>query len=193
MTLDWEYLVAVECGDYPVPISSLHTVRLLALIARQRVDHLDTLAEDERNAGSEESGVDSLHLASEESDTEERTETRRERRRDSAVSLPKSLSTSLPLSVHIILFQLLVLNITPPERLMSTHLPDLVGQFYDSHESFPDIAEAELMDADDGDSLADPFSYDPHHRMDKDQQRSPYLSELAELLLFDPNNRRIVT
>jgi hypothetical protein len=50
-TLDWEYLVAVENGDYPVPISSLHTVRQLASIARQRVDHLDTLEEDERDVG----------------------------------------------------------------------------------------------------------------------------------------------
>jgi hypothetical protein len=85
MTLDWEYLVAVECGDYPVPISSLHTVRLLASISRQEVDHLDTLAEDERHAGSEESGVDSLHMSSDESDPEERIERRRERRRESAV------------------------------------------------------------------------------------------------------------
>jgi hypothetical protein len=85
MTLVWEYLVAVEYGDYPVPISSLHTVRLVASIARQDVDHLDTLAEDERDAGSEESGVDSLHMSFDESDPEERTERRRERRRDSAV------------------------------------------------------------------------------------------------------------
>jgi hypothetical protein len=48
MTLDWDYLVSVEYGDYPVPISSLHTVRLLASIARQEVDHLDTLAEDDK-------------------------------------------------------------------------------------------------------------------------------------------------
>ena len=53
MTLDWQYLVAVEYGDYPVPISSLDAVRLLASIARQQVDRLDTLAEDERDAGSE--------------------------------------------------------------------------------------------------------------------------------------------
>jgi hypothetical protein len=33
MTLDWEYLVAVEYGDTPVPLSSLHTIGLLALIA----------------------------------------------------------------------------------------------------------------------------------------------------------------
>ena len=46
LTLGCEYLVAVEYGDYPVPISSLDTVRLLASIARQEVDHLDTLAED---------------------------------------------------------------------------------------------------------------------------------------------------
>jgi hypothetical protein len=51
MTLDWEYLVAVEYGEYPVPISSLHTDLLLASIARQELDHLDTLAEDERDAG----------------------------------------------------------------------------------------------------------------------------------------------
>jgi hypothetical protein len=85
MTLDWECLVAVEHGDYPVPISSLHTVRLLASIARQEVDHLDTLAEDERDAGPEDSGVESLHMSSDESDTEERIERRRERRRDTAV------------------------------------------------------------------------------------------------------------
>jgi hypothetical protein len=85
MTLDWEYLVSVESGDTPVPISSLHTIRLHALIARQDVDDLDTLAEDERDAGSEESGVDSLHMSSDESDTEARIERRRERRRDSAV------------------------------------------------------------------------------------------------------------
>ena len=85
MTLDWDYLVSVEYGDYPVPISSLHTVRLLALIARQEVDHLDTLAEDERDAGSEESGVESLYMSSDESDTKERIERRRQRRRDSAV------------------------------------------------------------------------------------------------------------
>ena len=51
MTLDWEYLVAVEYGDYPVPISSLHTVRQLPSIARQRVDHLDTLEEDDGDVG----------------------------------------------------------------------------------------------------------------------------------------------
>ena len=54
MLLDWDYLVAVEYGDYSVPISPLHTVRLLASIARQEVDHLDTLADDERDAGHEE-------------------------------------------------------------------------------------------------------------------------------------------
>jgi hypothetical protein len=78
-------LVAVEYGDYAVPTSSLHTVRLLALIARQDVDDLDTLAEDERDAGSEKSGVDSLHMSSDESDTEERIEKRLERRRESPV------------------------------------------------------------------------------------------------------------
>jgi hypothetical protein len=88
MTLNLEYLVAVEYGDYRVPISSLHTVRLLASIARQEVDHLVTLAEDERNTGSQESGVESLHMSSDESDTEERIERRRELRRN-------SLSTSL--------------------------------------------------------------------------------------------------
>jgi hypothetical protein len=85
MTVDWECLVAVEYGDYHVPMSSLHTVRLLASIARQERDHLDTLAEDERDAGSEESGVESLHMSSDESDPEKRTERRRERHRDSAV------------------------------------------------------------------------------------------------------------
>ena len=64
MSLDWGYLVAVEYADYPVPISSLHTVRLLASIARQEVDHLDTLAENERDAGSEESGEESLYMSS---------------------------------------------------------------------------------------------------------------------------------
>jgi hypothetical protein len=54
MTLDWEYLVSVESGDYPVPISSLHTVGLLASSARQAVDDLDTLPEDGRDDGSEE-------------------------------------------------------------------------------------------------------------------------------------------
>jgi hypothetical protein len=34
MSLDWDYLVSVEYGDYPVPISSLHAVRVLASIAR---------------------------------------------------------------------------------------------------------------------------------------------------------------
>jgi hypothetical protein len=77
--------VSVEYGDYPVPISSLHTVRLLTSIARQEVDHPDTLAEDERDAGSEESGVESLHMSSDESDPEERTERRRERRQDSPI------------------------------------------------------------------------------------------------------------
>ena len=76
MSLDCDYLVAVEYSDYTVPISSLHTVRLLALIARQDVDDLDILAEDERDAGSHESGVDSLHIPSDESDTEERIERR---------------------------------------------------------------------------------------------------------------------
>jgi hypothetical protein len=78
-------LAAVEYGYYPVPISFLHTVRLLASIARQEVDHLDTLAEDERDAGSEESGVESLHMSSDGPDPEERIERRRERHRDSAV------------------------------------------------------------------------------------------------------------
>ena len=54
MTLDLEYLVAVEYGDTGVPVSSLYTVRLLASIARQEVDHLDTLPEDGRDDGSEE-------------------------------------------------------------------------------------------------------------------------------------------
>jgi hypothetical protein len=89
MMLDGEYLVSVESGDTPVetsvPLSSVHTIRLLALIARQEVDHLDTLAEDERDAGSEESGVESLHMSSDESHTEERIKRRRERHRDSAV------------------------------------------------------------------------------------------------------------
>ena len=85
MTLDWDYLVSVESGGYPLPISSLHTVRLLALIARQDVDDLDILAEDEMDAGSEESGVDSLQMPSDESDTKVRIERRRERHRDSAV------------------------------------------------------------------------------------------------------------
>jgi hypothetical protein len=92
------YVVAVEYGDYPVPIPSLHTVRLLTLIARQEVDHLDTLAEDEMDAGSEESGEESLHMSSDESDTEERIERRRERRRDSAVEPsdePVDMSASL--------------------------------------------------------------------------------------------------
>ena len=83
--LDWEYLVAVEYGDYPVSISSLYTVRLLASIARQEVDHLDILAEDERDVGSEESGVESLHMSFVESDTGERTGRRRECHRDSPV------------------------------------------------------------------------------------------------------------
>ena len=85
MTLEWEYLVAVEYGDYPVPMPSLHTGRQLASSARQEVDDLDTLDEDERDAGSEESGVESLHMSSDESDSEERAERQRERRRDSAV------------------------------------------------------------------------------------------------------------
>jgi hypothetical protein len=34
MTLDWEHLVSVEYGDYPVPIASLYTVRLPLSIAR---------------------------------------------------------------------------------------------------------------------------------------------------------------
>ena len=42
MTLDWVYLVSVESGDTPVPLSSLHTIRLFASIALQEVDHLDT-------------------------------------------------------------------------------------------------------------------------------------------------------
>ena len=49
-----------------MPLSSLHTVRLLASIARQEGDHLTTLAD----AGSEESGLESLHTSSDESDTE---------------------------------------------------------------------------------------------------------------------------
>jgi hypothetical protein len=85
MTLDWEYLVSVESGDYPVPISSLRTVRLLALTARLDIDDLDTLVEDESDAGSEGSGVDSLHMSFDESDTEERIERRRECHRDAAV------------------------------------------------------------------------------------------------------------
>jgi hypothetical protein len=71
-----------------VPLSSLHTIDLLALIARQDVDDLDTLAEDERDAESEEPGVEFLHMSSDESDTEQRIETRRERLRDSAVESP---------------------------------------------------------------------------------------------------------
>ena len=94
MTLDLEYLVAVESGDTPVPISSLHTVRLLASIARQDVDDLDTLPEDERDDGSGELGVDPLHMSSDESDTEERTE-KVER---VVETLPSSLPTSLSAS-----------------------------------------------------------------------------------------------
>ena len=77
--------MAVEYCDYPVPISSLYTVRLLASITRQDVDDLDILAEDKMDAGSDESGVDSLHMSSDESDPEERIERRGERHRDSAV------------------------------------------------------------------------------------------------------------
>ena len=46
MSLGWDYLVTVDSGDTPVPISSLHTVGLLALMTRHALDHLDTLAED---------------------------------------------------------------------------------------------------------------------------------------------------
>ena len=66
MTLDSESLVSGESGDTPVPLSSPHTVRLLASSARQDVDHLVTLEEEDRDAGSEESGVDSLHMSSDE-------------------------------------------------------------------------------------------------------------------------------
>jgi hypothetical protein len=101
MTLDWEYLVAVEYGDYPVPTTSLHTVRLLASIARQECEHPDILAEDEGDEGSEESGVESLHMSSDESDTEEGTERLRGHRRDSAVEavdepVHESASRQLP-------------------------------------------------------------------------------------------------
>ena len=81
-------------------------------------------------------------------------------------------------------------NIPLPEQLASTHLPDLVDQFYDSHESFPDTGDAEQTDADDDDSQPDPFSYDPPQRTDNDPPRSPYLSDLAELLLFDPYDQQ---
>ena len=86
--------MAVEYGDYPVPISSLHTVRLLASITRQDVDDLDILAEDKMDAGSDESGVDSLHMSSDESDTEERTE----KVEGVVETLPSSLPTSLSAS-----------------------------------------------------------------------------------------------
>ena len=88
-----------------MPISSFHTARLLASIAQRDVVHRDTLTEDERDAGSEESGKESLHMSSDESDTEERIETRRERRRDFAVeptSLTTSSSTSLPFRFRVI-------------------------------------------------------------------------------------------
>ena len=52
MTLDWEYLVSLESGDTPVPLSSPHAICLLALIARQQVNDLDALTEDEGDAGS---------------------------------------------------------------------------------------------------------------------------------------------
>jgi hypothetical protein len=95
MTLDWEYLVSVEHGDYPVPISSLHAFRLLASIARQEVDHLDTLAEDETDGGSAKSGVDSLHMSSDESGTRGGP-----RDGESVVeTLPSSLPTSLSMSL----------------------------------------------------------------------------------------------
>jgi hypothetical protein len=87
MSLDWEYRVSVEFGDTPVPPSSLSTIRLLASIARQDVDHFDTLAEDGSSAPSEKPGVYSPHMSFVESHTEERAERRRERRRDSAVEL----------------------------------------------------------------------------------------------------------
>ena len=77
--------MAIEYGDTPVLLSFLHAIRLLASISRQEVDRVDTVAEDERDAGSKESGVESLHASSDESGPEERTERRRERRRDSAV------------------------------------------------------------------------------------------------------------
>ena len=75
-------------------VSHLLIVRLLTSIARPDVDDLDTLAEDERDARSEESGVDSLHMSSDESDTEERTE-KVER---VVETLPSSLPTSLSAS-----------------------------------------------------------------------------------------------
>ena len=110
--------MAVEYGDYPAPISSLHTARLLASIARQEVDDVDTLAEDEGDAGSEDSGVDSLHMSSDESDTKERIERRPERRRDSAIEpadepvdksasrpplypLPVSVADSIPFDAEL--------------------------------------------------------------------------------------------
>ena len=100
MSLDWEYLESLEYGDTPVPIQSLHTVRLLASIARQEVDHLDTLPEDERDAGSEVSGLESLHMSSDESDTEERVERRRESNSELASF---SIFFSLPFSFHALL------------------------------------------------------------------------------------------
>jgi hypothetical protein len=101
MTLKLEYLVSVEYGDYPVPISSLHTVRLLASISRQEVHHLDTLEEDERDAGSEESGVDSLHMSSDESDTLRSGSRAGESVVETLPScLQTSLSTSLPQPPH---------------------------------------------------------------------------------------------
>ena len=84
----------------------------------------------------------------------------------------------------------MVLNIPLPEQYASTHLPDLVDKLYDSHESFPDSDDAVQTDADDDDSQADPFPRDPPQRTDNDPPRSLYLSDVAELLLFDPYHQQ---
>ena len=72
------FVETLPSADEPVDESASQraydplSVRLLASIARQEVDHLDTLAADEGDAGSEGSRLDSLSASLDEADTMDR-------------------------------------------------------------------------------------------------------------------------
>jgi hypothetical protein len=67
MTLDVELLGTLESANTLVALSSFRTIQLLATIARHELEGLD---DDELDAGSEESGPQSLNMSSDESESE---------------------------------------------------------------------------------------------------------------------------
>ena len=86
MTLDWEYLVAAATTRCPYHPSTRFACSR-RLLDRKLITPtpLQKLRETQ---GQRRQGVESVHMSSDESDTEERTGRRRERRRDSPIEHP---------------------------------------------------------------------------------------------------------